>query len=90
MFTKTSRYAEVPTVVVQDGEGREVTAVKLRRLPDTLGAPHVVRMNDQLDVISERLYRDGTRYWHVADANTELEAAALTAVSQRVIKLPRS
>jgi hypothetical protein len=90
MFTKTSRYAEVPTVVVQDGEGREVTAVKLRRLPDTLGAPHVVRMNDQLDVISERLYRDGTRYWHVADANTELEAAGLTAVSQRVIKLPRS
>jgi hypothetical protein len=29
-------------------------------------------------VIAQRKYSDGTKFWHVADANTELEANDLT------------
>ena len=88
MFTKDSRYATTPTVTVKDAAGREVQAVKLRPLPDTQGQPLTVTGSDQLDVIAERCYRDGARFWHIADANTELEAVDLLTPAGRVIKVP--
>ena len=88
MFLSNSRYAGVPTVTAPGPDGREVTAVKLRALPETRGAPTLVRTGDQLDVMSERRYRDGTRYWHIADANAELEAGELVRVDGRIIAVP--
>jgi hypothetical protein len=90
MFLSNSRYAGLATVVAQGLDGQEVTAVKLRVLPETGGAPTLVRTGDQLDVMSERRYRDGTRYWHIADANAELEAGELVRVDGRVIAVPES
>jgi hypothetical protein len=87
MFLKNSRYAGLLTVLARDRSGREVTAVKLRRLPPTDGDATVVQGHDRLDLMSENRYRDATRYWHVADANTELEANALAATG-RLIKVP--
>ena len=75
MFDKSSRYATTPTVEALDAEGREVTAVKLRRLPETAGAPLTVAGADRLDVIAARSTATRTRFWHIADANTELDAA---------------
>ena len=50
-----------------------------------------MRAHDQLDAMSETLYAsDATRYWHIADANTELEAAELTRTTGRVIDVPSS
>jgi hypothetical protein len=88
MFTKDSRYADTPTVTVKDAAGRDVAAVKLRRLPDTVGRPLTVNGSDQLDVIADRCFRDGTRFWHIADANTELEANELLDPVGRVIDVP--
>ena len=88
MFLKNSRYHDLPTVIALDANGREVAAVTLRPLAQVTGEGTVVHDHDQLDVMSHRRYRDGTRFWHVADANTELEANALTAVSGRVISVP--
>lgn len=87
MFTKDSRYAQTPIVTATVG-GREVAAVGLRRLPETTGAPLTVQGGDRLDVIAERLYRDGARFWHIADANTELDARDLTAPVGRTIDVP--
>jgi hypothetical protein len=87
MFLKNSRYAGLPTVLARDRSGREVAAVKLRRLPATEGEPTLMQGHDRLDVMSEQRYRDATRYWHVADANTELEASALAAPA-RLVKVP--
>jgi hypothetical protein len=87
MFLKNSRYAGLSTVIARDRSGREVTAVKLRRLPPTDGDAVVVQGHDRLDLMSENRYRDATRYWHVADANTELEANSLAATG-RLIKVP--
>ncbi|TCO70113.1 hypothetical protein [Rhodovulum euryhalinum] len=88
MFTKDSRYAKTPTVTVKDAAGRDVTAVKLRSLPDTAGQPLTVTAADQLDVIADRCFRDGARFWHIADANTELEANDLLVPVGRVIAVP--
>lgn len=90
MFLSNSRYASVATITVHTHEGREVTAVRLRRLPAASGEPYTVTRSDRLDIIARRRYSDATRYWRVADANTELEAAALTARPGRVINVPET
>lgn len=91
MFLKNSRYAAVSTVSVPNphGEG-QVAVVKLRFLPTTAGEPKEVLVHDQLDAMAEAGYGDATRYWHVADANTELEAAELTRHPSRVIAVPKN
>jgi hypothetical protein len=38
--------------------------------------------------MSHRRYQDGTRYWHVADANSELEAGELVRTTGRRINVP--
>jgi nucleoid-associated protein YgaU len=63
--------------------------VRLRRLPATPGEPRTVKASDQPDGLAEALYADATRYWRIADANTELEAAALTRRPGRVILVPK-
>ena len=46
------------------------------------------RTPDRLDLLSEQKYQDGTRFWYIADANTELEANELTRSVHRVIRIP--
>ena len=89
MFLKNSRYYGLSTVIAHDRSGREVEAVKRRPLPATDGDPRTVAGHDQLDVISDAQYRDATRYWHIADANSELETEELVRTAGRVIAVPK-
>jgi hypothetical protein len=77
MFLNTSRYAKTPTVTITLGDGTQVSAVKLRTIPATASTSTQVTQNDRLDILAERSYGDSTRYWHIADANTELDSNAL-------------
>jgi hypothetical protein len=88
MFSKRSRYKNVERITTIDDRGQAVVAVKLRTLDEPSAKPAKVTQGDQLDVISERRYRDGARFWHIADANTELEAATLVIEPARTIKVP--
>jgi len=88
MFAKKSRYYGLGTVEGTDRSGRRVQAVKLRHLPATAGDDVSVKDGSQLDVISEQRYKDGARFWHIADANTELEANQLVRTTGRVIRIP--
>ncbi len=87
MFTKNSRYYK-PKTISGTVDGRTVLAVKLRRLPTTSGEARVIKDSDQLDVMSERQYRDATRVWHIGDANTELEVSKLVQTTGRIIQVP--
>jgi nucleoid-associated protein YgaU len=89
MFLSNSRYAGVATILVRTPDGREVTAVKVRRLPTPTATDYTVAPQDRLDLIARRRYDDGTQYWHVADANTELEAVDLV-IPGRAIEVPGS
>lgn len=89
MFNKNSRYYGLETWTVGDGKGRSVQAVKLRPLPQTAGEDMTVTDSSQLDVMSQQRYKDATRYWHIADANSELEANTLVGSSGRIIKVPK-
>lgn len=88
MFLKNSRYAKVRQVSVNLSKHRQVQAVTLRHLPPTSGSPQVVKANDRLDYYAQRVYRDPTQFWHVADANTDLEANDLVSTMGRVIEVP--
>ena len=90
MFHKNSRYKDIETVTVKDKQGRDVQAIKLRRLNDTPGNEYVVMDGDQLDVISEQRYKDASKFWHIADANCELEANQLVQTTSRIIRVPKS
>jgi hypothetical protein len=88
MFLKNSRYFALATVAGKDRSGRDVEAVTLRPLPVTSGVDLQVEHKDQLDVIADQRYKDATRYWHIADANSELEAEELVRTTGRVIQVP--
>jgi hypothetical protein len=90
MFLKNSRYFGLPMVTAPDRAGAPVAAVRLRILPPTGGSEATVRAHDQLDAMSEQRFGDATRYWHIADANTELEAASLLLPAGRTINVPGS
>lgn len=90
MFTENSRYYKLPTVETDAGttDGRTVTALKLRPLPAVYGEPMEIKDNDQLDALAQQQYNDGTKFWHIADANTALEARQLIAETGAVILKP--
>jgi hypothetical protein len=88
MFLPNSRYYNQKLVDAVAADGRQVQAVALRRLPSPAADPAVVQGNDRLDIVAERKYGDSTQFWHVADANTELFAPALTKVPGRIIQVP--
>ncbi len=95
MFVEGSRYFGVPTAEATTEAGRTVTVVTLRRLPYVAGIPTEVKGNDRLDVMAQRHYGDGTKFWHIADANTELEANRLVEMDRfdketRIITVPET
>lgn len=90
MFLKNSRYCNLDTVTAKDRSGREVQAVTLRRLPATQGTAYSVTDKDQLDVMCEQYYDDPTRFWHIGDANTELEVNELVRETGRQIDVPEN
>ena len=89
MFSSNSRYLNTSVVTVDLPDGRVGPALKLRTLPATSGEPHKVVDNDQLDVLAHAITGDGSRFWHIADANTELEAHRLLRETGAGINLPK-
>ena len=89
MFLENSRYYSVRKDAAPARDGRTVTVVTLRRPPAVAGTPVMIKENDQLDIMAQRLYTDPTRFWRIADANTELQARDLTAEQGRDINVPK-
>ncbi|MGH7901617.1 MAG: hypothetical protein ACRENZ_07755 [Thermodesulfobacteriota bacterium] len=90
MFLESSRYFKIKAVDVVTKDGRTVKVVTLRRLPVITGKPTVIKANDRLDIISQRQYNDPTMFWHIADANSELEANNLVKKTVRIISVPET
>jgi hypothetical protein len=88
VFLESSRYYKLKTVDVAIKDIMTVKAVTLRRLPVVTGNRTVVKGNDRLDIIAQRKYNNPSMFWHIADANTELQANDLVKETGRVIKVP--
>lgn len=77
MFDSNSRYAKLPVTETESATGKKATVVKLRRLPYVPGLLTEVKGTDRIDIEAHRRYSDASKFWHIADANTELEANSL-------------
>ena len=92
MFLKNSRYYKQEVVEIPTGTGSDkkntVKALTLRRLPFVTGGQVTVKGNDRLDIMAQRRYKDPTMFWHIADANSELEANCLVEETGRIIEVP--
>jgi len=82
MFLENSRYFNQPTMTVKLKDGRTVAMVQPRLLPSSAGIATSLQANDRLDLIALRQYQDGTKFWHIADANTLTEARLLTETAE--------
>jgi hypothetical protein len=90
MFLENSRYHKQPTADVKTCDGHSVQALKLRKLPPEPGQAHAVQQHDRLDVLAQQKYGDGTKFWHIADANSELQANDLVTEPGVKINLPET
>lgn len=90
MFLENSRYFKVDTVATSRSDGAAVTALKLRPLPLPPGELYTVKDRDQLDVLAYQQYTDGTKFWHIADANTALQANDLVKETEATILKPKT
>lgn len=90
MFLENSRYNQQPTTEAVACDGRTVLALKLRKLLTPAGQPHTIQQHDRIDVLAQQKYNDGTKFWHIADANTELEANDIFAEPGTTLKLPET
>ncbi|AIR96868.1 LysM peptidoglycan-binding domain-containing protein [Streptomyces glaucescens] len=91
MIEPTSRYHPLPTATHTLPDGRTVTHLRRRLLPQPerladLGE-HVVTAGDRLDLIAARWYGDPEQSWRIADANRALRPDELTAVPGRRLRI---
>jgi hypothetical protein len=72
VFSKLSRYRQVPDIAVPDAVGRVLAAKDIRPLPDVTGTfLHTVDSGDRLDQLSYSYYGQPLQYWHICDANPQ-------------------
>ena len=90
MFLENSRYYQQPTVEAATRDGGAALALKLRKLPGQTGQPHLVVDHDRLDILAQQQFDDGTKFWHIADAGTELQANELVAEPGATLNLPET
>jgi hypothetical protein len=88
MFLPTSRYARVATVEAKTSTGETVTAIKLRRLIPVSGQAQTVQAGDRLDLLAFAVTGNGTHGWHIADANTALDARTLCETPGNSLLVP--
>jgi phage tail protein X len=70
MFSRVSRYRDLPDVVTLDARGRAVRSRSLRLLPTAEGVlAHTVEEGDRLDHLAGRYYGQPRSWWRIADAN---------------------
>jgi hypothetical protein len=72
MFSKGSRYRNLPESSPLDARGERQRGKQLRVIPEVEGRfVHTVREGERLDLLSLRYYGDPTRWWRIADANAQ-------------------
>ncbi|SMY06264.1 hypothetical protein [Flavimaricola marinus] len=92
MFSDDSRYARLPLKTHVEPDGREVSYVARRFLPQPAALQtagfETVGTSDRLDHIAHRAYGDPLQYWRIVDATLEFEPEELTRETGRRLRIP--
>lgn len=74
MIFKGSRYERTGVYAVTTADGRSVTALKIRFIPETpAGFLHTFTAAERLDLLAFTFYRNPEKFWLIADANSEMD-----------------
>jgi hypothetical protein len=72
MFSRISRYRDLPDVVTVDARGRAVRSRSLRLAEPVAGVlVHTLEEGDRLDHLAQRYYGQPRSWWRIVDANPE-------------------
>jgi hypothetical protein len=88
VILKGSRYEKVGAYSVVTADGRTVTALKIRFIPETpAGFFHTFTADERLDLLAFTFYRNPEKFWLIADANPEMDPEDLLE-SGRPLRIP--
>jgi len=72
-YPPDSRYAQIQNIAKTLADGRTVTYLRRRFIPDTTDLPtqafHDITAADRLDTVAATYYGDSQLWWRIADAN---------------------
>ena len=92
MFEYTSRYYQLETTTHETADGRAITYVRRRFLPQGERLPTLVEVTvndgDRLDLITARTLGDPEQFWRVADANNAMNPFDLVSAPGATIRVP--
>ncbi len=89
MIFKGSRYQNVATYQITDASGRMVSALKMRAIPDTpAGFVYTFTADQRLDLLAYKFYRNPTKFWLIADANSEMDPEDLLEPGRQLLIPP--
>lgn len=73
MFSRGSRYRNLPESTPVNAGGERLRNKDMRIIPTTPGRfLHTVRDGDRLDLLASKYYGDATKWWQICDANPGL------------------
>ena len=88
MFPVTSRYHNIEIATFDLPDGRTVSYLRCRFLPDgtkaVVLAEHIVNQGDRLDNVTSRYLGDPEQFWLVCDANNAMRPDDLTAEPEEI------
>jgi hypothetical protein len=77
MFDHMSRYYGLPTASLTLSDGRDVSYVRRRFLPQGAKAPSLADVpvvpGDRLDLLANRIYGDPLAFWRLCDGNDAID-----------------
>jgi hypothetical protein len=92
MFESNSRYSAVETAEYETLDGRKLTYLRRRFLPQGESLQTLVEVTvadgDTLDLITARTLGDPEQSWRVCDANNALNPFDLTKESGSALRIP--
>jgi hypothetical protein len=92
MFDHTSRYYHLETVIFETADGRTVSYVRRRFLPQGERLPLLVeatvRDDERLDLLTHRTLGEPTQFWRIADANNAMNPFDLTSEPGETLRVP--
>lgn len=88
MIFKGSRYQNVGSYQA-NLNGSQVSALKIRFIPATpAGFYHTFTVDERLDILAYRFYRNPEKFWLIADANTEMDPEDLLQPGRQLLIPP--
>ena len=90
-FAPNSRYYAVPTTTMTLPDGRMLTYLTRRFVPQperfSLLKQHAVVQNDRLDSLAAHYFNDPVQFWRLCDANRALRPDELIETIGRLLRI---